>query len=109
MEKYHVILTPDAQRDLDELDNYISVELLVPDVAAAYIAAIKEKLLSLQTNPKRYKPLDDEPWHSRGVRRVNVKNFAAFYIVLDEYNEVYIQNIIYQKRDLPQILLNHNG
>ena len=29
MEKYHVILTPDAQRDLDELDNYISVELLV--------------------------------------------------------------------------------
>ena len=41
-----------------------------------------------------------------GIRRLNVKNFAIFYTIFDEYNEVYIQNIIYQRRDIQRFLLN---
>ena len=35
---------------------------------------------------------------------LNAKNFAVFFYVHDEYNEVYILNIIYQKRNLLKIL-----
>ena len=35
---------------------------------------------------------------------MNAKNFAVFYIVLEDYHEVYIQNVIYQKRNIPQVL-----
>lgn len=104
MDEYQVIITPDAEKDLMELDDYITFELQVPEIAVAYIAAIKQELLTLKTAPKRYRVIDDEPWKSRGVRRMNVKNFAAFYVVLDEYKEVYIQNIIYQKRDIIRVL-----
>lgn len=104
MEEYSVIITPDAEKDLNELDDYISIELQVPEIALTYIATIKQELSTLQTAPKRYRLMDEEPWHSRGVRRMNVKNFAAFYVVLDEYKEVYIQNIIYQKRDILKVL-----
>ena len=77
MDEYQVIITPDAEKDLMELDDYITFELLVPEIAVAYIAAIKQELLTLKTAPKRYRVIDDEPWKSRGVRRMNVKNFAA--------------------------------
>ncbi len=104
MDKFNVIITSDAEKELNELDDYITFELHAPDTAVSYIAFIKKKLASLSDMPKRYKLVNDEPWHSRGVRRMNTKNFAVFYIVLEDYHEVYIQNVIYQKRDIPIIL-----
>lgn len=104
MEEYNVIITPDAEKDLNELDDYISFELQVPEIALVYLEAIKQELLTLKTAPNRYRLMDEEPWHSRGVRRMNVKNFAAFYVVQDDYQEVYVQNIIYQKRDILKVL-----
>ena len=104
MEEYAVIITPDAENDLNALDDYITFELLAPDTAVAYITFIRRELRSLSHMPKRFKLVDDEPWHSRGVRRMNAKNFAVFYIVLEEYKEIYIQNVIYQKRDIPKVL-----
>ena len=104
MDEYEVIVTPDAENELNELDDYITFELLAPDTAVAYVAFIKSELASLSHMPNRYRLVDDEPWHSRGVRRMNAKNFAVFYIVLEDYHEVYIQNVIYQKRSIPQVL-----
>ena len=105
MNEYSVIITPDAESDLNELDDYITFTLKAPDTAIAYIISIKERLQSLCVNPERYRPVDFEPWHSKGIRKMIVRNFAVFYLILEEYNEVYIQNIIYQKRDLERIVL----
>ena len=76
IKEFKIIITPDAEADLNEL----------------------------RKNSKRYRLVEDEPWHSRGVRRMNAKNFAVFYYVYEEYAEVYVQNVIYQKRDLPKLL-----
>ena len=109
MEGYTVFITPDAEQELNELDDYITFELLAPDTAITYIAFIKKELYTLSYMPKRYKLMDNEPWHSRGVRRMNAKNFAVFFSVLDDFREVYIQNVIYQKRDIPQVLRDLYG
>ena len=109
MDEYAVIITPDAEYDLNELDDYITFELLAPDTAIAYVTFIKKELTSLSFMPKRNRLVDDEPWHSRGVRRMNAKNFAVSYYVLEDYHEVYIQNVIYQKRDIPQVLRDLYG
>ena len=109
MDEYAVIITPDAEKDLNELDDYITFELFAPDTAIAYVSFIKKELATLSYMPKRYKLVDDEPWHSRGVRRVNAKNFAVFFYVHEDYHEVYIQNVIYQKRDIPQVLRDLYG
>ena len=110
MIEYHVIITPDAEADLNEIDDYITFELLAPDVAQAYVNTIKQKLLSLKRSPKRYHLVEDEPWYSRGIRRMNARNFAVFFTILEVYHEVYILNVIYQKRDLTRILWDiYNG
>ena len=104
MDEFKVIITPDAEADLNELDDYITFQLMAPDTAISYIRDIREKISELRKTPKRYRLVEDEPWHSRGVRRMNAKNFAVFFYVYEEYAEVYVQNIIYQKRDLPRVL-----
>ncbi len=104
MKEYLVIITPDAEQDLYELNNYITNTLCAPIAARNMIHNIRSHILKLTFSPKRYHLLNDEPWHSRGVRRMNVKNFAVFFLVDDEYHEVYIQNIIYQGRDIGSIL-----
>jgi toxin ParE1/3/4 len=104
MDEYKIVITPDAETDLNELDDYISFYLMAPDIAISCIRYIRSKIARLRKAPKRYRLIEDEPWHSRGIRRMNAKNFAVFFYVYEEYAEVYIQNIIYQKRDLPRIL-----
>lgn len=102
--EFTIIITPDAEADLNELDDYITFQLMAPETAVSYICDIRAKISQLRKNPKRYRLVEDEPWHSRGVRRMNAKNFAVFYYVYEEYAEVYVQNVIYQKRDLPKLL-----
>lgn len=104
MKEYNVIITPDAEEELNGIYDYIATELLAPGIAYRYICDIRDQLTTLSYAPKRYQIVYDEPWKSIGVRRMNVHSFAVFYVILEEYNEVYIQNIIYQKRDLPKIL-----
>ena len=104
MNDFNVIITPDAEADLYELDDYISFQLMAPDTAISYIRDIQLKISDLQRAPKRFRLIDEEPWHSRGIRRMNAKGFAIFFSINEEHSEVFIQNIIYQKRDLPRVL-----
>ena len=53
MTDYDVIITPDAENDLNELDDYISVTLQSPDIAIAYIRTIKGNRSILQVSQKK--------------------------------------------------------
>ena len=99
MEPYEIIITPDAEADLFELRNYIADVLLVPDTALSYIKAIRKEIAALSETPGRIKPVDEEPWHSRGLRKIIAKNFYVYFRIDDPAKRVYILNVIYNKRD----------
>ena len=99
MDSYEVIMTPDAIANLIELRNYIANVLLVPDIARDYIQHIREEVSSLERMPNRHILVEDEPWRSRGVRRMNVKNFIIYYRINEVRMRVYILNVIYNKRN----------
>ena len=99
MDPYEIIITPDAETDLLELRDYIADTLLVPDTAISYIRAIRTEIAKLSEMPGRIKPVDEEPWHSRGLRKINAKNFYVYFRVDEPTKCVYILNIIYDKRD----------
>ena len=104
MNEYDLIITPEAEGDLDQLGAYITFELKAPETAFSYVRDIRTELSTLRKAPKRFRVVDDEPWHSRGLRRMNARNFAAFFIILEQEGTVFVQNIIYQKRNLPKVL-----
>lgn len=108
MDSYKIIIMPDAEEDLVELRNYIADVLLARDTARNYIRTIRKEIGSLSELPARYKPVDDEPWHSRGVRRIIVNNFFVYYRIDEGHKRVYILNVIYARRDQLRVLEQMN-
>lgn len=108
MQAYKIIMTPDATNDITELFRYIANDLLAPETALSYIQTIRKEIAKLSDMPKIFKPIDDEPWHSRGVRKIQVKNFYVYYRVYDQRLTVYILNIIYSRSDQLSALNNMN-
>lgn len=92
-------MTPDAVEDLWELRNYIADVLLSPDTALEYIRAVRKEIASLAQFQARFKPMNDEPWHSRGVRRLLAKNFYVYYWIDEPRRCVSVMNVIYARRD----------
>lgn len=99
IEPYEIIITPDAEADLVELRKFIADVLLVPDIALSYIKAIRKEIATLSETPGRIKPVDEEPWHSLGLRKIIAKNFYVYFRIDEPVNRVYILNVIYDQRD----------
>jgi len=104
MQTFKIIMTDDAVEDLIEVKNYIADVLLAPDVALSYVRAVRKEIEKLETLPKKFKLVDDEPWHTRGIRKFMVKNFYVYYRVDEEFQNVYILNIIYAKRNQLRVI-----
>ena len=56
----------------------------------------------------RYKPVDDEPWHSRGIRRIMANNFFVYYRIDEDRKQVFVLNVIYARRDQLRMLEQMN-
>ena len=67
--KYKVMYTAGAKRDLRNIFRYISEELLAPENAAGQTERIMMAIRKLDTMPNRNRFYEEEPWHSRGLRR----------------------------------------
>ena len=108
MDSYEIIITPDAEADLFEIRDYIAYTLLVPDIALTDIRAIRSEIQKLTYMASSIAPVEREPWHSRGVRKIIAKYFYIYYRPDDASGKVYILNVIYAKRDQLRALKNMN-
>ena len=99
MDSYEIVMTPDAIDDLTELRNYIADVLLAPTAALNTVRAIREEIAGLATFPAANRTMDEEPWRSRGLRRVQARNFFVYYRIDEDRKAVYILNIIYARRN----------
>ena len=99
MELYSIIITPDAATDLLQIRDYIAYTLQAPETALKYIRGIRKEIEKLDSFPAATAPVPDEPWHSRGVRRVINKNFYIYYRIDETKKCVYVLNVIHAKRD----------
>lgn len=106
MNAYEIIVTPEAEADLYKIKDYIAEMLLVPDVALNYVRAIRKEMEKLSYMADSIAPEEREPWHSRGVRKIIVKNFYVYYRPDKASGKVYILNVIYAKRDQLRALRN---
>ncbi len=101
---YHTLVTDQAKLDLYNIDEYISVELLAPHSAQKILGSIERKINSLRVFPERGVLYDKEPWHSKGVRVVQVKHYKIVFQIDKKARSVTILHIIYAKRDLDALM-----
>ena len=99
---YKVQLTDEAKLDLRGIYEYIAFTLLEPGTAKNIKERIIAGLKSLSHMPEKFALYQDEPWKSRGLRRVNIGNYSGFYLVAGKY--VQVIRILYSGRDISTVL-----
>lgn len=97
--EYTVKLMPQAERDLDDIFNYITIELQNSKAAADLIDKIISTLEDLNTMPNKY-PKSIIPELARdGYRKCIIKNYVALYKIHEKTKTVIVARIFYGMRD----------
>lgn len=105
-EKYAVKITPQAQKQLREIVNYISYTLQAPGTAMKMLDTLEKEIVSLDQFPNRVPLTEEEPWHSQDVHKLTVKNYLVYFWVDEEAKKVQVFGIIYGRRDQRHQLSN---
>ena len=109
MKKYEVKITKYALDQMAEIRDYIVYEPLNPDAARDSIEAMQTEIVQLSQMPERFRPVDEEPWGKRGVRKIMVKNFYAYYWIDEEPAVVHIIAVAYAMRNQKMVLKEMDG
>lgn len=87
---WKIYYTSQARQDLRDIYEYISRQLMAPETASKQIEVLMNAVRSLESMPKRHKIYDEEPWKSRELRFMPVKNYLVFYLEDEKDNAVKI-------------------
>ena len=104
MESYAVEMTRQAEEQLSEIVQYISVTLGSPQAALNTLDALEEEIGSLSTLPSRYPAIEDDPVGDCGIRKTRAKNFNIYYQVNKAQKRVNILAVCYARRDQKQVI-----
>jgi len=102
MKKYSVLFTPDAEKDLATIYDYIAITKGMPDVAWAYILKLKKSCETLENAPIRGRKRDDLRPNLRVLSLA--KNAVAAFEVDKEKQTVTILNVFYGGKDYDAII-----
>ena len=101
---YDIFYTAKARDDLKDIYEYIAFNLQEPLTAGKMYNNIITAVHTLENFPMRNALYENEPWRSRGLRKLPVKNFIVFYTANKENNSVNVIRIMYGARDLEKHL-----
>ncbi|MFA9465192.1 MAG: type II toxin-antitoxin system RelE/ParE family toxin [Velocimicrobium sp.] len=104
-ENYEVKITRQALEQMKEIVHYISHELLAPEATSNLLTNMELTINSLSEMPGRITLIDEEPWHSEGIRKTAVKNYLIYFWIDEENKKVQVTAVIYEKRDQIKQLL----
>lgn len=101
---YAVWYSSVSKQDLKSIYTYIAYEFREKDTAKGQVNRIRKGVRSLSDLPERFAPVDWEPWHGMGMRKMPVDNYLVYYLVHHETREVEIVRIFYGGRDVAGIV-----
>lgn len=102
MIQYTVEITDEALTDMEQLYNYIAFSLLSPENAIRQYNRIADAILKLDMLPERFRIMDSEPEHSKGIRQMLVDNYSVFYVIQGE--KVTVTDVLYSASDIDKRL-----
>lgn len=100
MEKYKLIIFPAAQRDMQDMVDYLNE--LSPQAALSSYDEIIERISTLVQLPLRCPLMKSPVLRAKGYRVLVVNNYLVFYVVNDKTVE--IRRILYGKRQYEPLL-----
>ena len=100
--KYQLRYLPLFYEDMAEVVDYISNDLQNPDSALKLIDLTEKAILKRLNNPLSFQPINSKRERKYPYYRININNYAVFYVVIDDIMEV--RRFLYSKRDIHSII-----
>ncbi len=97
--QYQVKLTRQAIEQIRETRDYIANFLSEPETAQRWMENLRREFAKLYTMPLRFPLTEEEPWRTKGIRKMTVRNFLVYYNVDEDRETVWIIAVIYGRRD----------
>ena len=98
MKQYKVEITREALQDMEDIYNYIAIDLLAPENAMGQYNRIADEILTLDTFPERFRVMESEPEKSMELRRMLVDNYSVFYTIREDM--VIVTDVLYTASDI---------
>lgn len=98
MRQYKVEITREALQDMEDIYNYIAIDLLSPENAIGQYNRIADEILTLDTFPERFRIMESEPEKSMELRRMLVDNYSVFYTI--RADKVIVTDVLYTASDI---------
>lgn len=106
MKQYTVRITDRALADMEEIYNYIAIQLKAPENAMKQYNRIAEAIEKLHMFPERVKLMESEPERIMGLRQLVIDNYSVFYVIEDM--DVIVTRVLYSAMDMSGRLLEDN-
>ena len=93
---YKLIISKEAQNELDKIIEYIALHLCNLKAAADLLDQLEKKYLKIIENPYMYSLSNDFKLNNMGYRIVKVKNYILLYRIAEDSHEIRIGGIFYE-------------
>ena len=102
MKQYVVRITDRALADMEEICNYIAIQLQAPENAMAQYNWIAKAIEELSMFPEKAR-MESEPERAMGLRQLVIDKYSAFYVIKDM--KVIVIRVLYSAMDISKRLL----
>ncbi|MGB4658657.1 MAG: type II toxin-antitoxin system RelE/ParE family toxin [Mobilitalea sp.] len=99
MDKYNVKMMPKAERDIDEIYEYLAKKKEIPEIALNLVDIMENAILSLGCMPYRGSERKVGTYTNKDYRQIFVKNFTIIYRIDEKRHIVIIVTISYTPRE----------
>lgn len=103
MKQYMVQITDKALADMEEVYNYIAIQIQAPGNAMRQYNRIAEAIEGLNVFPERIRIMESEPERMMGLRQLVVDNYSVFYVIENE--KVIVTRVLYSASNIEKRLL----
>ncbi len=100
--KYQLKIFPMARLDMEQIFDYIAVELCNPTAAIGQINDFEKAFENVCTFPESCPYINNEYVKDKSLRKLIVNNYIAFYRIKD--NEIQVVRVLYGMRNYEPFL-----
>jgi toxin ParE1/3/4 len=104
MHPYEIKYLPLFEDDLADIIDYIVTTLKNKDAAGDLLDTIEKALLDRAQCPLSFEPFESAKKRAMDYYRIYVKNFTIFYVVFEEDRVMEVRRILYNRRDMRNML-----
>lgn len=96
---YKVIITEDAELDMDNFVSYLLFEKKNEQAATSLIEDFEAAIITLTHAAESFKVCENQHLMELGYRRINFKSHRYFMLYRVEEDKVYVDNVFHELQD----------